>query len=136
MKKIICLVLTLIMCLPAFSFVSFAEESDYELLGGALGTPEQVITLNHITATANNTIYPVKSFTLANADVDVTISVFKPSTVDKETPIAFYVMNFVDADNCTDGQNVDCINDLLDQGCVVAVVDFTSQNAYNILEKI
>lgn len=112
------------MCLSAFSFVSFAKESDYELLGGALGTPEQVITLNHITATANNTIYPVKSFTLANADVDVTISVFKPSTVDKETPIAFYVMNFVDADNCTDGQNVDCINDLLDQGCVVAVVDF------------
>ena len=124
MKKIICLVIALIMCASALSMFSFAEEENYDLLGGALGTPEQVIVLNHITAVANNTIYPTTSFELANADVNVTISVFKPTTVDAQTPIAFYVMNFVGADECTDAQNIDCINDLLDQGCVVAVVDF------------
>lgn len=126
MKKIICLVLTLVMCASALSVGSFAAESEYELLGGAIGTPAQTITLNHITATTRGSqnFYPEQNFELANADVDVTISVFKPTTVDKETPIAFYVMNFVGADNCTNAQNTDCINDLLDQGCVVAVVDF------------
>jgi len=117
------------MCLSAFTFVSFAEEPEYELLGGALGTPEQVITLDHITAVATNSIYPVKSFDLADGDVNVTISVFKPTTVDSQTPIVFYTMNFVGADDCTDAQNIDCINDLLDQGCVVAVVDFMEDPA-------
>ena len=124
MKKIICLVLVLVMCAAAFSSVSFAADSNYELLGGSLGDPLQTVTLDHITAVAQNTIYPTKSFEVANADVNVTISVFKPTTVDSKTPIAFYVMNFVGADDCTDAQNIDCINDLLDQGCVVAVVDF------------
>ena len=124
MKKIICLVLALIMCASALSVASLAADEGYELLGGALGDPVQVITLDHITATAKNTVYPVKSFDLADGDVNVTISVYKPTTVDSQTPIVLYTMNFVDADNCTDEQNIDCINDLLDQGCVVAVVDF------------
>lgn len=124
MKKIICLVLALIMCASVLSVISFAAEGDYELLGGAVGEPLQTVTLNHITAIAKNSIYPVKEIKVADADVNVTISVFKPFTVDAQTPIVFYVMNFVGADNCTDEQNVDCINDLLDQGCVVAVVDF------------
>jgi hypothetical protein len=123
MKKIICLALALITCLSAFSFLSFAAEEDYELLGGALGAPLQVVTLDRITATATSD-YPTNSIPLVDADVDVKISVFKPTTVDSETPIAFYVMNFVGADDCTDAQNIDCINDLLDQGCVVAAVDF------------
>ena len=124
MKKIICLVLALVMCASLLSVVSFAEGSDYTLLDGALGEAVETVTLNHITAVATNTIYPTKSFDLTDADVNVTISVYKPATVDSQTPIVFYTMNFVGADNCTDGQNIDCINDLLDQGCVVAVVDY------------
>lgn len=127
MKKIICFVLALIMCSSLLSVVSWAEEgeaaNDYELLGGALGEAAEVKTLTHIKASSSS--YGGKSeFTMADADVNVTISVYKPSTCDAETPIVFYVMNYVGADECTDEQNIDCINDLLDQGCVVAVTDF------------
>ena len=123
MKKIICLVLALVMCASALSVVAFAE-GEYELLGGALGTPADTATLSHITANATNGKYPTGEFLVADADVNVNISVFTPTTIDSQTPIVFYNMNFVGADDCTDAQNIDCINDLLDQGCVVAVVDF------------
>lgn len=127
MKKIICFVLALVMCSSLLSVVSFADEgeaaSDYELLGGTLGEAAEVKTLTHIKA--GGSWYDGKSvFTFADADVDVTISVYKPTTLDADTPIVFYVMNYVGADECTDEQNIDCINDLLDQGCVVAVTDF------------
>ncbi len=114
------------MCASALSLMAVAEGEEYTLLGGALGTPAETVTIDHITAftSGSQSFYPQHDYVLANSDIDVKISVFKPTTVDKETPIVFYVMNFVGADNCTDAQNIDCVNDLLDQGCVVAVVDF------------
>ena len=130
MKKIVCLLLALIMCASALSLMAVAEDEKYELLGGAIGTPKATYTLTHIkhvhVASLPNS-YPTKAaggFTLVDADVDVEITTFAPAFTDKQSPVALYVMNFMEADDCTDAQNIDCINDLLDQGFVVVVADF------------
>ena len=128
-KKFLCLFLALCFCIFPFSVVSVcAEESDYLLLEGRLGETVERHTVTHVSFTLPTaSFYPsyaTGGFKMVDMDINAEISVFAPDFTDRMTPVAFYPMNFVGADDCSDEQNIDCINSLIDHGFIVAVVDF------------
>lgn len=133
MKKIICLVIVVIMCLSALPLVASAEANAFTATdnkatffdGDFSNQWREAYTLDHITYTYTSSKYDNGSQTLVDCDVDIEITVLSLSeTTYSKTPTALYPMNFTGAYACTKEQNVDRINDLLDQGFIVAVVDF------------
>ena len=132
MKRIICLAIAIVICLSALPFAASAAANTFTatdnratFFGGAFsGQWREAYTLDHITYTYTSSKYDNGSQTLVNCDVDIEITVLSLSTAtDSSTPTALYPMNFAGADDCTETQNIDRINDLLDQGFIVAVVD-------------
>lgn len=132
MKRIICLAIAIVICLSALPFAASAAANTFTatdnqatFFGGAFsGQWREAYTLDHITYTYTSSKYDNGSQTLVDCDVDIEITVLSLSTAtDSSTPTALYPMNFAGADDCTETQNIDRINDLLDQGFIVAVVD-------------
>lgn len=138
MKKIICLVLALVTCLSLLTLAVSAADNTFStfdnkdsFMDGAFADVwVAAYSLESVDSTYKS--YNV-THTLVKCECPTTVTVLSLDTESK-LPVAVYAMNFEGADECTDEQNIDRINDLLDGGFNVAVVDFSAWSGYTQAE--